>query len=100
MTIKWTKIFLSKVFQNASEWGFLVIKNIPSGNTALKVEKNLRSDFASSPAIGGEEDGKVAENKLSRKDRGCQIFLGPNITKREKVPNNHNLYQTAVTYTK
>jgi hypothetical protein len=32
--------------------------------------------------------------------QGCQICLGPNKPKRENVPNDHKLYQTAINYTK
>jgi hypothetical protein len=39
--------------------------------------------------------------------QGCQIFLGPNIPKREKytkwpktIPSGHTLYQMAVKYSK
>jgi hypothetical protein len=32
--------------------------------------------------------------------QGCQIFLGPNIPKREIIPKDHKLpYQTAKSYT-
>jgi hypothetical protein len=30
----------------------------------------------------------------------CQIFLGPNIPKRENIPYDRKLYQTAINYTK
>jgi hypothetical protein len=32
--------------------------------------------------------------------QGCQIYLGPNIPKWEKLPNDHKLYQTAINCTK
>jgi hypothetical protein len=32
--------------------------------------------------------------------QGCQIFLGLNLPKREKIPNESKLYQKAITYTK
>jgi hypothetical protein len=32
--------------------------------------------------------------------QGCQIFLGQNILKREKVPNDHKLHYTAKQYIK
>jgi hypothetical protein len=32
--------------------------------------------------------------------KGCQIFLGPNIPKRENIPKDHKLLQTAINFTK
>jgi hypothetical protein len=32
--------------------------------------------------------------------QGCQISLGPNVPKRENIPNDYKLYQTAINYTK
>jgi hypothetical protein len=44
---------------------------------------------------------------MDRREQGCQIFLGPNIPKREKynkwpqtIPNGHKVYQMAMKYSK
>jgi hypothetical protein len=38
----------------------------------------------------------IFKGNVTPYNQGCQIFLGPNTLKREKVPNDYNIYHFAV----
>jgi hypothetical protein len=99
----WKKIFLC-VFPNffssffASFAGSQIMAECRS-NSLVSIDVSEREDNHVRQKMKTCRDKWASRSQDQSRAQGCQIFLGPNIPKREKN-FDHTPYQTAIHYTK